>query len=59
MPVLRRLGKPLIYVMMARWPFAGGNDILGQGGSGFINQLCFFLFQRYFVRGLQGFGIKG
>jgi multiple sugar transport system permease protein len=26
------------YVMMARWPLAGGNDILGQGGTGFINQ---------------------
>jgi multiple sugar transport system permease protein len=28
-----------IYVMMARMPLAGGNDILGQGGSGFINQM--------------------
>jgi multiple sugar transport system permease protein len=28
-----------IYVMMARWPLAGGNNILGQGGSGFINQM--------------------
>jgi len=28
-----------LYVMIARWPLAGGNDILGQGGSGFINQL--------------------
>jgi multiple sugar transport system permease protein len=26
------------FVMMARWPLAGGNDILGQGGSGFMNQ---------------------
>lgn len=27
------------YVLMARFPLVGGNDILGQGGSGFINQL--------------------
>ncbi len=27
-----------LYVMMARFPLAGGNDILGQGGSGFVNQ---------------------
>jgi multiple sugar transport system permease protein len=26
------------YVMLARFPLAGGNDILGVGGSGFINQ---------------------
>lgn len=26
------------FVMLARWPLAGGNDILGQGGSGFVNQ---------------------
>lgn len=26
------------YVMLARWPLAGGNNILGQGGSGFVNQ---------------------
>lgn len=25
------------YVMLARWPLAGGNNILGQGGQGFIN----------------------
>jgi multiple sugar transport system permease protein len=25
------------YVMMARWPLAGGNDLWGQGGHGFIN----------------------
>jgi len=25
-------------VMMARMPLAGGNDIFGQGGSGFVNQ---------------------
>jgi len=25
------------YVMVARWPLVGGNDIWGQGGSGFIN----------------------
>jgi len=28
-----------LFVMMARWPLAGGNDILGQGGSGFVNRL--------------------
>ena len=28
-----------LYVMMARWPLAGGNDILGQGGRGFVDQL--------------------
>lgn len=28
-----------IYVMMARWPLVGGNNIMGQGGSGFINQM--------------------
>jgi len=27
-----------LYVMLARWPLAGGNDWLGQGGSGFINE---------------------
>lgn len=26
------------YVMLARWPLVGGNDITGVGGSGFINQ---------------------
>ncbi len=26
------------YIMMARFPLAGGNDILGQGGTGFLNQ---------------------
>jgi multiple sugar transport system permease protein len=25
------------YVMLARWPLVGGNNIWGQGGSGFIN----------------------
>ncbi len=25
------------YVMMARWPLAGGNDLWGQGGHGFVN----------------------
>jgi multiple sugar transport system permease protein len=25
------------YVMIARWPLVGGNDLWGQGGSGFIN----------------------
>lgn len=27
-----------IYVMMARWPLVGGNNAMGVGGSGFINQ---------------------
>jgi multiple sugar transport system permease protein len=26
-----------LYVMLARWPLIGGNDITGQGGSGFVN----------------------
>jgi multiple sugar transport system permease protein len=26
------------FVMMARWPLAGGNDIAGQGGTGFMNE---------------------
>ncbi|MCD6555130.1 MAG: carbohydrate ABC transporter permease [Anaerolineae bacterium] len=26
------------YIMLARWPGAGGNNWLGQGGSGFVNQ---------------------
>jgi len=26
-----------LYIMMARWPLIGGNDILGQGGHGFVN----------------------
>ncbi len=26
------------YIMMARFPLAGGNDILGQGGNGFIGK---------------------
>ncbi|GCE51172.1 multiple sugar transport system permease protein [Thermosporothrix hazakensis] len=25
------------YLLLARWPLAGGNDIVGQGGHGFIN----------------------
>lgn len=25
------------YLMLARWPLAGGNDLVGQGGHGFIN----------------------
>ena len=34
---------PIVYlvptfVMMARWPLVGGNDLSGQGGQGFINQ---------------------
>ncbi|NIN66200.1 MAG: hypothetical protein GTO63_16200 [Anaerolineae bacterium] len=28
-----------LFVMMARWPLAGGRDILGQGSSGFINRV--------------------
>lgn len=28
-----------LFVLMARWPLAGGNDWLGQGGTGFIGQL--------------------
>jgi multiple sugar transport system permease protein len=27
-----------LFVMLARWPLAGGNNLMGQGGSGFINQ---------------------
>lgn len=26
-----------LYVMLARWPLAGGNDLFGQGGHGFVN----------------------
>jgi len=26
------------YVMLARWPLAGGNNLFGQGGSGFANE---------------------
>jgi multiple sugar transport system permease protein len=26
------------YVMLARWPLAGGNDLYGQGGHGFVNE---------------------
>lgn len=26
------------YIMLARWPLAGGNDIWGQGGHGFANE---------------------
>lgn len=26
------------YVMLARWPLAGGNDLFGQGGFGFVNR---------------------
>ncbi len=28
-----------IYIMMARFPLLGGNDIMGQGGSGMINTM--------------------
>jgi multiple sugar transport system permease protein len=27
-----------LYIMLARWPLIGGNDLAGQGGHGFINQ---------------------
>lgn len=27
-----------LYVMLARWPLVGGNNILGQGGHGFVNE---------------------
>ena len=26
------------YIMLARWPLVGGNDLWGQGGTGFVNQ---------------------
>lgn len=26
-----------LYVMLARWPLAGGNNLVGQGGHGFVN----------------------
>ncbi|MCL5999109.1 MAG: carbohydrate ABC transporter permease [Chloroflexi bacterium] len=26
------------FVMMVRWPLAGGNDLFGQGGTGFLNE---------------------
>lgn len=26
-----------LYIMLARWPLIGGNDLTGQGGHGFIN----------------------
>lgn len=26
------------YVMLARWPLAGGNNLFGQGGHGFVNE---------------------
>ena len=26
------------FVLMVRWPLAGGNNLLGQGGTGFLNQ---------------------
>lgn len=26
-----------LYIMLARWPLIGGNDLFGQGGHGFIN----------------------
>lgn len=28
-----------IYVMLARWPLVGGNDAMGVGGSGYLNQM--------------------
>ena len=27
-----------VYIMLARWPLAGGNDLYGQGGHGFVNE---------------------
>lgn len=36
-----------LYVMLARWPLAGGNNILGQGGHGFVNS-----WQALFILGL-------
>lgn len=27
-----------LYVMLAHWPLAGGNDLFGQGGTGFVNE---------------------
>jgi multiple sugar transport system permease protein len=27
-----------LYIMLARWPLAGGNDIWGMGGHGFVNE---------------------
>lgn len=26
-----------LYIMLARWPLVGGNDVIGQGGHGFVN----------------------
>src|SRR5579883_1672162 len=26
-----------LYIMLARWPLVGGNDLFGQGGHGFVN----------------------
>ena len=28
-----------LYIMLARWPLIGGNDLFGQGGHGFVNSL--------------------
>jgi len=36
-----------VYIMLARWPLAGGNDIIGQGGHGFVNE-----WQALFMLGL-------
>lgn len=32
-----QVGVVPYYVMLARWPLVGGNDLFGQGGSGMIN----------------------
>jgi multiple sugar transport system permease protein len=41
------------YVLLARWPLAGGNDLFGQGGSGFVDQwpalLLPMLVNAYFI----------
>lgn len=36
-----------VYIMLARWPLAGGNDLMGQGGHGFVNE-----WQALFMLGL-------
>lgn len=36
-----------LYIMLARWPLIGGNDLAGQGGHGFINS-----WQALFMLGL-------
>ena len=42
-----------IYVMLARWPLSGGNDLLGQGGHGLVDQ-----FPALFILGIvDAFGM--